>query len=110
MQEQAMKIRPNATPVCLADDQILSLTEARGWTVECRRGRLWITQDGDPRDIFIGAGERFTFDRDTPVLVSALGESTVAWRPVPAPQRFAEWLQAVARRMAPRRARWSTAL
>lgn len=96
-----MKIRPNATPVCLADDQIVALSEARGWTVECRRGRLWITQDGDPRDIVIAAGEQFTFDRDTPTLVSALGESTVAWRPAPQARPIAQWLQAVTRRLEP---------
>src|SRR5215207_879876 len=31
--------------------------------IECLGGTLWITQDGDRRDIILGSGESFTFDR-----------------------------------------------
>lgn len=37
----------------------------------CCAGTIWITQEGDPRDIFLAAGERFTFDRPSLALISA---------------------------------------
>lgn len=44
-----------------------------GQRLECLGGTLWITQDGDPRDVVIGAGEAFDLDRNGRVLASALG-------------------------------------
>ena len=49
-----------------------------GDRLECLSGSLWVTQDGDPRDVVLGGGEAFDFDRDGPALVSALGSSGVA--------------------------------
>lgn len=37
----------------------------------CCAGTIWITQEGDPRDIFLAAGERFTLDRPGLALISA---------------------------------------
>ena len=34
-----------------------------GQRIECLAGCLWLTQDGDPRDIVGEAGEAFDFDR-----------------------------------------------
>jgi hypothetical protein len=40
--------------------------------IECLSGALWITHDGDRRDITLSAGERHVVDRDAPLLVFAL--------------------------------------
>jgi Protein of unknown function (DUF2917) len=48
---------------------------AFGRRVECLSGSLWITQDGDARDVVLGAGEGFEFDRTGDALVSALADS-----------------------------------
>jgi len=37
-----------------------------------RAGQVWITQDGDPRDVILGPNETFTLDRTGHALVSAL--------------------------------------
>jgi hypothetical protein len=47
----------------LAPGQSLRVRDAIGCTVMCCAGTVWITQEGDPRDIFLTAGQRFTFDR-----------------------------------------------
>ncbi len=46
-----------------------------GRSVECLSGSIWITQDGDRRDIVLGAGEAFAFDRKTDAVLSAFDDS-----------------------------------
>lgn len=46
-----------------------------GQRVECLAGVLWITQDGDLRDVILETGEAFAFDRRGNALISALADS-----------------------------------
>ena len=55
----------------LTPGESLKLRDAAGHTVVCRAGTIWITQENDPRDIYLSAGESFTFDRPGTVLISA---------------------------------------
>ena len=43
--------------------------------IECVSGTLWVTQDGDPRDIVLAAGEAFDFDHRGDALISALDDA-----------------------------------
>ena len=47
----------------------------RGRRVELVSGSLWITQDGDLRDVVLGPGEAFDFDRRGDALLSAFADS-----------------------------------
>ena len=47
----------------------------KGRRVELLSGSLWITQDGDQRDIVLGPGEAFAFDRHADALLSAFDDS-----------------------------------
>jgi hypothetical protein len=38
---------------------------------------VWITQDGDLRDVLLACGEAYVLDRDGPVLVQALEPALV---------------------------------
>ena len=62
----------------LAHRRILNLHDRRGDRVECLDGSVWITQDGDPRDVVLDAGESFTLDRPGTALVYALADARVA--------------------------------
>ena len=64
-----------ATP--LQRRQTFQLRARRGERIDCRTGQLWITQDGDPRDVVLRAGESFDLDRGTPTIVQALETATV---------------------------------
>jgi len=67
--------RPTTTR--LAHRKILDLRNRTGDRVECLDGSVWITQDGDPRDVILGAGESFTLDRPGTALVYALEDARV---------------------------------
>ncbi|MFT3800604.1 MAG: DUF2917 domain-containing protein [Burkholderiaceae bacterium] len=47
----------------------------KGLRVQCLSGALWLTQDNDPRDIVLEAGDSAPIDRDGLGLVSALGDA-----------------------------------
>ena len=61
----------------LGKGRIRRIHESRpyGHRVECLSGALWITQDGDSRDIVLAPGDSFSFDRVGDALISALEDS-----------------------------------
>jgi hypothetical protein len=63
----------------------VKLQDARGTVLGCSRGTLWITQDNDPRDIVLAAGERFVLDRDGLALVQAIDDADVCFGEAQAP-------------------------
>jgi hypothetical protein len=52
--------------------------DARGVSISCLEGDLWITQQGDSRDYMIGPGERFVVDAPGRVVVSSLHQAEIA--------------------------------
>lgn len=70
-----MDIRMKNAAIQLARRQELQLVDAAGNTVTCLRGGLWITQHHDTRDIVLGPGESFVFDRPGLAIVRATAES-----------------------------------
>ena len=59
----------------LGKNRIRHVRASVGRRVECLSGSLWITQDGDRRDIVLSAGEAFDFDRSGVALLSAFADS-----------------------------------
>ncbi len=69
------------TPVTrLQRRQTFQLRARHGERIECQSGELWITQDGDPRDIVIGPRQCFTLDRAGTAVVSALRDAAFVYR------------------------------
>lgn len=60
--------------------QTFRLRARRGERIECQSGELWITQDGDPRDVVLGPRECFTLDRAGTAVVSALKDAAFVYR------------------------------
>ena len=56
---------------------LLEVPQEAPMLLACGAGELWVTQDGDLRDIVLQPGERFTPDRGRRVLVSALEDSVL---------------------------------
>jgi len=61
------------TAIALAKRQTLGRVLAAGQSVQCLRGRLWLTAGA--RDIVLREGERFTAGTRTHLLIEALEDS-----------------------------------
>lgn len=74
--------------VGLSRHEVRSFTGHPGLRIASQRGRVWITQDGDPRDVVIDSGESHALDRDGPVYLQALDAAWVSMpMQAPAPER-----------------------
>ena len=73
-----MDLKLSRAGLLLEPHQMFGLRDAVGARVQVRRGKVWITQDEDERDLMLGAGGEFTFDRTGLALVHALEQTEVA--------------------------------
>ncbi|MBI5279618.1 MAG: DUF2917 domain-containing protein [Burkholderiales bacterium] len=73
---------PQATTrhIRLAPRSLLSLPDAAGTEIRSLAGTLWVTVDGDPRDVVLEPGEQFTPSTHGRVIVYALGPAAVELR------------------------------
>ncbi|KQT09508.1 DUF2917 domain-containing protein [Ramlibacter sp. Leaf400] len=55
-----------------------SLPSFKGGTIRCLHGCVWLTHDGDCRDVVLEAGEFHVVDRDTRLVVHALAPSLLS--------------------------------
>jgi len=60
--------------------KLLRLNEAEGTRITCIEGWVWITMDGDSRDMVLRAGEHFVIDRPGMTLVSGMRRSVLVLR------------------------------
>jgi hypothetical protein len=65
------------TLIELAGRESIALGRLRGYAVSCSSGELWLTIDGEGRDIILGPGEHHRVASDAPAVVSAFTASTL---------------------------------
>jgi hypothetical protein len=51
---------------------MLRITESRGLLVQVAQGKVWLTEEGDHRDILLAPGQSFRLEREGLALVYAL--------------------------------------
>jgi hypothetical protein len=89
----------------LARTDTLVLDNAKGVVVEVERGCVWITLEGDPRDIVLVSGTSFTIDRGGRTVAVAEADSQVRiHRKLGALTRLAD---AITRRLSPAYVNWA---
>ena len=72
---QVTGMRP--TIQAIARDKILDINQALGDTIECLEGSVWVTLDGNMRDVILDARQSFHVDRKQRVLIQALATARV---------------------------------
>jgi hypothetical protein len=75
-----MRIELNQNGLCLKKNQLVKVRGGIGHTVDCNSGSVWVTQDGDTRDVILRAGDSFTLDRDGPALLQAFEPGAITIR------------------------------
>lgn len=73
-----MKIKLHPAQICLSGNQTLEIEEPGGCRLVCRSGSVWITQDGDYRDIILDEGDTLAFDQPGTVLVNAFRAAMIS--------------------------------
>ncbi|HEY5308069.1 MAG TPA: DUF2917 domain-containing protein [Casimicrobiaceae bacterium] len=53
--------------------ETITLNDARGTTLRVAQGTLWITQEGDPRDVVLRTGDTWVVERDGMTVLEAQG-------------------------------------
>ena len=61
----------------VAVNGLARIEKAAGIVVEVSKGEVWLTQEHDPRDYFLRAGDWLRIDRPDTVVISATGDD--AW-------------------------------
>lgn len=83
-------------PIGLAARSVHRIADAKGTKVTCVKGVTWVTQERDPRDIILGAGQSVVLDRPGLAVVFAFKDAVITIGPdwalpaaagVPAPAR-----------------------
>ena len=75
-----MDLSPIAASIPVHSSRPVRLHNGFGRRITVIEGNVWVTQDGDPRDIVLSAGDDFRFDRRVDAIVSALGgEARIAY-------------------------------
>lgn len=94
-----IEINANRTrPTEIGSDAAVSFEVRPGQELVGTRGTLWVTQDGDPRDVFVQPGQRFVFDRRGVTVIHALhgaGAFLLAGTPVRHPNALASIAAAI---------------
>jgi uncharacterized protein YjiS (DUF1127 family) len=67
-----MDLSQIAGSVSLHSGRPLRLENGYGRRIAVLEGHVWVTQDSDPRDVVVGAGQDFRFDRQAGAVASAL--------------------------------------
>lgn len=95
-----MRFDSEALGLHLKHRQLLRLPTGKGARITCRSGSVWITRDGDARDIVLERGDSLQSTRGDRIIIYALHdadvdvvESPAATAALPAPARLpAAWL------------------
>lgn len=75
--QNSMNMKIEQRLIDIAENVPVRVHEGQGLRLLCLKGRVWITQENDARDIFLAAGESFAVDYPGLTLIGALGDAAM---------------------------------
>jgi hypothetical protein len=72
-----MNLQFKRVQITLQGAEVMTLDDSLNATISCVAGSLWVTQDGDPRDVILHAGQKYQVDRASRVVVYANTQATL---------------------------------
>lgn len=91
-----MNIELRQANIALDARRAMALHDAEGAEVKVLGGHVWLTMDGDKRDIFVLGGDTYTIERNGLTLINAVEPSVVhVEAPQPQPAAWKRFLRAV---------------
>jgi hypothetical protein len=90
--KEAIMLAPlTLEPITLAARSVHRIENAKGIRVACVRGVAWITQERDPRDMILAAGQSVVLDRPGLAVAYVFKDAVItvgaAWQ-LPAPRNL----------------------
>jgi hypothetical protein len=73
-------LAPPYAQILLKPRALHRIVDGEGLTLLCLKGAVWVTQESDPRDIILTAGESFTLDRQGLAVLYALDAACIGMR------------------------------
>lgn len=70
-----MKLDATPFSVALSGGELLKLESPRGLQVTCEAGHLWITEQAQPDDVWLAAGQRVWLVGEGLAILEAKGEA-----------------------------------
>ena len=68
-------LRPARPAHTLPNKSILDLGNAQGLTLTCMKGSIWLTHDGDPKDVVLEAGQSHAVTRSARLIAQGLEDA-----------------------------------
>jgi len=85
-----MNIDISRSTLHLARDGLISLKDACGTRIVCQSGSLWITQEGEIKDVVLLPGDSLALGNRGHAVITALQASVALLAQDPAPKRKAQ--------------------
>ena len=63
--------------LALASGEVLRVESPRGLVVTCEAGHLWITEEAQPDDVWLGPGQRVRLVGDGLAVLEAKGDARI---------------------------------
>lgn len=74
-----MKYESTFGTLSLAGGTLVPISSEPGKRVRVVSGRVWITEEGNPHDAFLGSGEEIGLDGRGLVVIEALSSARIEW-------------------------------
>lgn len=75
-----MKLHSEAAVLELKAGELLVLEDSPGASILARCGSVWVTEEGEPRDFVLGAGEKRVVAHPGRTLIQAMSTSWISIR------------------------------